>query len=124
MSEWQSVNRIRDLHFAKILRARSLDADIERKRVRSCGGGDGGCVWSERVVVGQDGEDASARGAQKFDASEDAGNADAWGRGRAGGDAGGDSGQWGYDGGSGGWEAGSAEDDGPAYGRGPGYCLS
>jgi hypothetical protein len=69
--------------------AGSLDAHIERKRFRSCGGGDGGGVWGKWVVVGQDGEDASARGAEKFDASEDA---DAWGRGGDGGDAGRDSG--------------------------------
>jgi hypothetical protein len=89
MSEWQSVNRIQDLHFAKILRAGSLDAGIERKRFRGGGGGDGGGVWGERVVVGQDGEDASACGAQKFNAFEDT---DAWGRRGARGDAGGDSG--------------------------------
>jgi hypothetical protein len=58
--------------FAKILRARSLNADTERKRFR--GGGSGYCrgVWGERVVVGQDGEDASARWASQFNASKDA----------------------------------------------------
>src|ERR1700722_18446704 len=89
--------------FARIRRARSVDADIERKKLRSSGSGDGGGVRSERVVVGQDCEDTGARGAQEFDASEGAGGDDAWGRGRAGGDAGGDSGQWDRNRGSGGW---------------------
>src|ERR1700730_13438345 len=93
--------------FAKILRARSLNADTKRKRLRGCGGGDGGGVWGERVVVGQDGEDASARGTKKCNASEDA---ESWGGGGAGGDAGRDSGEGGYHGGSGGGQAVSAED--------------
>src|SRR5882757_55442 len=123
MSEWQSVNRIWGLHFARIRRARRLDADIDGKRLRGSGSGDGCCVWGERIVVGQDSEDSGARRAQKFDASEDAGGDDAWGSGGAGGDAGRDSRQWDGDGGSRGWEAVSAEDDEPAYGRESEYCL-
>jgi hypothetical protein len=66
-----------------------MDAFIQREGLRDGCDGDSGDVWGEWVVVGQDGEDASACGAQKFNAFEDT---DAWGRRGARGDAGGDSG--------------------------------
>ena len=56
--------------FAKNLRAWSVDADSQRTKLGNGNGGGGRFIWGERILMGQNDEDAGSRGTEDFDAFE------------------------------------------------------